>query len=79
LPSYEVLDAILYRMIEKGQHREEIINAGFDATTVIRVHKMLLGNEYKRRQGCPVFRLSTAPLGKEFIMPLTTNYGGYGL
>jgi NAD+ synthase (glutamine-hydrolysing) len=79
LPSYEVLDAILYRMIEKGQHREEIINAGFDATTVMRVHKMLLGNEYKRRQGCPVFRLSTAPLGKEFVMPLTNKYGGYGL
>jgi NAD+ synthase (glutamine-hydrolysing) len=66
-------------MIEKGQHREEIINAGFDATTVMRVHDMLLRNEYKRRQGCPVFRLSTAPLGKEFIMPLTNKYGGYGL
>jgi NAD+ synthase (glutamine-hydrolysing) len=79
LPTYEVLDAILYRMIEKGQHREEIINAGFDSATVLRVHKMLLGNEYKRRQGCPVFRLSTAPLGKEFIMPLTNKYGGYGL
>ncbi len=79
LPTYEVLDAILYRMIEKGQHREEIINAGFDATMVMRVHKMLLASEYKRRQGCPVFRLSTAPLGKEFIMPLTNKYGGYGL
>jgi NAD+ synthase (glutamine-hydrolysing) len=79
LPTYEVLDAILYRMIEKGQHREEIINAGFDATTVMKVHSMLLGNEYKRRQGCPVFRLSTAPLGEEFIMPLTNKYGGYGL
>ncbi len=79
LPTYETLDAILYRMIEQGQHREEIINAGFDATTVLQVHAMLLRNEYKRRQGCPVFRLSTAPLGKEFIMPLTNKYGGYGL
>ncbi len=79
LPTYETLDAILYRMIEKGQHREEIINAGFDAATVEQVHSMLLRNEYKRRQGCPVFRLSTAPLGKEFVMPLTNKYGGYGL
>ncbi len=79
LPTYEMLDAILYRMIEKGQHREEIINAGFDAATVGQVHSMLLQNEYKRRQGCPVFRLSTAPLGKEFVMPLTNKYGGYGL
>jgi NAD+ synthase (glutamine-hydrolysing) len=79
LPTYEILDAILYRMIEKGQHREEIINAGFDQATVMRVHKMLLGAEYKRRQGCPVFRLSTAPLGKEFIMPLTNKYDEFGM
>jgi NAD+ synthase (glutamine-hydrolysing) len=79
LPTYEVLDAILYRLIEKGQVREEVINAGFDAETVYRVHKMLLRSEYKRRQGCPVFRLSTAPLGKDFVMPLTNRYGGYGL
>ncbi len=79
LPSYEVLDAILYRMIEKGQHREEIINAGFDVDTVLRVHSMLLRNEYKRRQGCPVMRLSSAPLGKEYVLPLTNRYGGYGL
>ena len=79
LPTYETLDAILYRMIEKGQHREEIINAGFDAATVMQVHSMLLKNEYKRRQGCPVFRLSTAPLGKELVMPLTNKYGGYGI
>ena len=31
LPPYEVVDAILYRMIEEGQHREEIVNAGFDS------------------------------------------------
>jgi NAD+ synthase (glutamine-hydrolysing) len=79
LPTYEVLDAILYRMIEQGQHREEIINAGFDQATVMRVHKMLMGAEYKRRQGCPVFRLSTAPLGKEFILPLTNKYDEFGM
>ena len=28
LPPYEVVDAILLRMIEEGQHREEIVNAG---------------------------------------------------
>jgi NAD+ synthase (glutamine-hydrolysing) len=79
LPSYDILDAVLYRMIEQGQHREEIINAGFDAATVMNIHSMLLRSEYKRRQGCPVMRLSTAPLGKEFVMPLTNKYGGYGL
>jgi NAD+ synthase (glutamine-hydrolysing) len=79
LPPYETLDAILYRMIEKGEHREEIVNAGFDAATVQRVHTMLFRTEYKRHQGCPVLRLSTSPLGIEFVMPLTNKYDGYGL
>jgi NAD+ synthase (glutamine-hydrolysing) len=78
LPPYETLDSILYRMIEKGEHREEIINAGFDAATVQRVHTMLFRTEYKRHQGCPVLRLSTSPLGIEFVMPLTNKYDAYG-
>ena len=36
LPPYEVVDAILFRMIRGGQHREEIVNAGFDAEVVER-------------------------------------------
>ena len=28
------MDAILLRMIEEGQHREEIVNAGFDSEVV---------------------------------------------
>jgi NAD+ synthase (glutamine-hydrolysing) len=79
LPTYETLDAILYRMIEKGEHREEIVNAGFDAATVQRIHTMLFRTEFKRHQGCPVLRLSTSPLGIEFVMPLTNKYDGYGL
>jgi NAD+ synthase (glutamine-hydrolysing) len=79
LPSYEILDSILYRMIEKGEHREDIVNAGFDAKTVQRIHTMLFRTEFKRHQGCPVLRLSTSPLGVEFVMPLTNKYDSYGL
>ena len=31
LPPYDITDSVIYRMIEEGQSREEIINAGFDA------------------------------------------------
>ena len=44
LPPYEVVDAILYRMIEEGQHREEIVNAGFDSEVVEKIHAMAWWN-----------------------------------
>ncbi|MDE5852278.1 MAG: NAD+ synthase [Alistipes sp.] len=75
LPPYEVVDAILYRMIEEGQHREEIINAGFDAEVVEKIHTMIMHNEKKRFQFPPVLRLSRCSFGHERLMPLTNKYG----
>ena len=75
LPPYEVVDAILYRMIEEGQHREEIINAGFDSEVVEKIHAMIMRNEKKRFQFPPVLRLSTCSFGHERLMPLTNKYG----
>jgi NAD+ synthase (glutamine-hydrolysing) len=78
LPAYDELDAILYRMIEEGQHREEIINAGFDVQTVMRVYKMVNANEYKRYQFCPVLRMSTCTFRKGRVWPMTNKYGAWG-
>lgn len=75
LPAYDLLDAILYRMIEEGQSREEIINAGFNESDVYKVYSMVLNNEYKRHQFCPILRLSTRTFGIARIMPLTNRYG----
>ena len=75
LPPYEVVDAILFRMIEEGQHREEIVNAGFDAEVVERIHSMIMRNEKKRYQFPPVLRLSSCSFGHERLMPLTNKYG----
>ncbi|MBR5465460.1 MAG: NAD+ synthase [Alistipes sp.] len=75
LPPYEVVDAIIYRMIEESQHREEIINAGFDSEVVEKIHAMIMRNEKKRYQFPPVLRLSTCAFGHERLMPLTNKYG----
>ena len=76
LPHYEVIDAILFRMIEKKQHREEIINAGFDADVVEKIHTMVMQNEKKRYQFPPVLRLSPCAFGHEWLMPLVNHYHG---
>jgi len=75
LPPYEVVDAILFRMIEEGQHREEIVNAGFDSEVVEKIHAMIMRNEKKRYQFPPVLRLSMCSFGHERLMPLTNKYG----
>lgn len=75
LPPYEVVDAILYRMIEEGQHREEIVNAGFDAKVVEKIHTMVMQNVKKRYQYPPVLRLSTCAFRHECLLPLINKYG----
>ncbi len=75
LPPYEVVDAILYRMIEKGQHREEIINAGFDSDVVEKIHSMVMTNVKKRYQYPPVLRLSNRSFRHECHFPLVNKYG----
>ncbi len=77
LPPYEITDAILFRMIEEGQHREEIINAGFDDEVVRHIHSRLVKAAAKRHQFCPILRLSTKPLRPGVEIPLTTRYGLY--
>ena len=75
LPPYEGVDAILFRMIEEGQHREDIINAGFDADVVEKIHKMVIQNVKKRYQYPPVLRLSTCSFRHECMFPLVNKYG----
>ena len=75
LPPYEVVDAILYRMIEKGEHREEIVNAGFESDVVEKIHGMVMRNVKKRYQYPPVLRLSTSSFRHECMFPLVNKYG----
>lgn len=75
LPPYDETDAVIYRMIEEHQSREEIINAGFDVGVVRKIYGMIIRNEQKRRQLCPVLRVSTCPFGTLRIMPVTSKYG----
>lgn len=75
MPPYDVVDAIIYRMLEEGQSREEIINAGFDSEVVYKIYGNILRNVQKRYQFCPVLRISHCTFGKDRVMPLTSKYG----
>ena len=75
LPPYDETDSIIYRMIEEGQSREEIVNAGFNVELVRKIYGMILRNEQKRYQLCPVLRVWTCPFGALRVMPITSKYG----
>ncbi|HEX8778745.1 MAG TPA: NAD+ synthase [Rhodanobacter sp.] len=74
LPPYEVLDAVLARFIEGEQSQAEIIAAGFAADVVHRVVRLVLVNEFKRRQSAPGPRVTTRAFGRERRYPITSGW-----
>ena len=70
LPPYEVLDAILQRHIEQHQGAEEIIAAGFDAETVLRVLRLVQIAEFKRKQAAPGLKVTDRAFGTGWRMPI---------
>lgn len=74
LPDYAVLDKILYQYIEKNQGPNEIISAGFDASLVARILRLVNISEFKRHQTAPVLRISPKAFGMGRRMPIEGKY-----
>ena len=74
LPPYDVLDAILLRHVDQEQSRDEIVRAGFDATTVDRVLRLVRISEWKRHQAAPGPKISRRAFGRERRYPITNGY-----
>jgi NAD+ synthase len=74
LPPYEVLDAILERMIEREMGPSEIAAQGFDAATVKQVFRLLDRAEYKRRQAPPGVKITSRAYGRDRRYPIVNGY-----
>jgi NAD+ synthetase len=74
LPPYELLDAILYRHIDRELSGAEIVAEGFDAAVVRRVLKLVRISEWKRRQAAPGPKLSRRAFGRERRYPITSGW-----
>ena len=74
LPPYDELDAILERFIEGEQSQAEIAAQGFHCDTVRRVVRLVLLNEFKRRQSAPGPRVTTRAFGRERRYPITSGW-----
>ncbi|UPT84527.1 NAD+ synthase [Bradyrhizobium barranii subsp. apii] len=78
LPPYDVLDAILERLIEREEPLDKIIAAGFDRETVTRIDHLLNVAEYKRRQAAPGVKVTARNFGRDRRYPITNRFRDKG-
>jgi NAD+ synthase (glutamine-hydrolysing) len=73
LPHYDVIDAILYRMLERWQNEDEIVDAGFDIEDVRLVRAFVYTSLEKVHQFCPILEVSNMPLDRSYMDLPTAN------
>jgi len=78
LPPYDVLDAILERLVEDEQSVAEVVAAGFDRATVKRVEGLLFGAEWKRYQCAPGVRLTQKAFWLDRRYPIVNRWRDEG-
>ena len=74
LPEYDVLDDILYGLIEQDLPVEDIIARGNTAADVKRIQHLLYIAEYKRRQAPPGVKIGLKNFGRDRRYPITNRY-----
>jgi NAD+ synthase len=79
LPPYDVLDQILYRLVEREEPIAAIVAAGFDRETVMKIDRMLNLAEYKRRQAAPGVKVTLKNFGRDRRYPITNRFRDPGV
>ena len=77
LPPYDTLDKILSLYLDEELSHYEIVQRGFADDTVRRIIKLVVSNEYKRRQSPPGIRINHQAFGRDRRYPITNCYQDY--
>ncbi|MFZ1923286.1 MAG: NAD(+) synthase, partial [Xanthobacteraceae bacterium] len=78
LPPYDILDQILERLVEREESTVEIVAAGFDRDTVMKIERMLNIAEYKRRQAAPGVKVTLKNFGRDRRYPIVNRFSDPG-
>jgi len=70
LPPYDILDNILYRLIEQHQSPAQIVTAGHEPVLVEKVARLVSRSEFKRRQAPPGLKITDRAFGTGWRMPI---------
>ena len=74
LPPYDILDKILFLLVEKESSIKEIVSQGYDVGVVTKVQNLLYNSEYKRRQAAPGVKISERNFGYDRRYPITNAF-----
>lgn len=74
LPPYEILDKILFALIEEQKSLAEIIKSGFSEDLVKKVAKLFYSSEYKRAQSVIGPKISDMAFDKDRRYPMTNFF-----
>lgn len=77
LPPYEILDDILYRLIDQHQPPRQIAAVGHDPAVVDRILQMVTRAEFKRRQAPPGLKITDRAFGTGWRMPIAAQLTGW--
>lgn len=66
--AYDIIDKILYRLIDLKMPKTQVIEEGFDASTVHRIIHLIKSSEFKRKLP-PIAKLSERTVGLDFLYP----------
>src|SRR6202051_1424092 len=78
LPPYDMLDAILERLVEREEPLAAIVAAGFDREGGARIERLLNIAEYKRRQAAPGVKVTSRNFGRDRRYPITNRFRDSG-
>ena len=74
LPEYDILDAILKKLVEENFSLNQIINQGFNIDDVKKISMLLSRSEYKRFQSAPGPKVTEKAFGRDRRYPLTSGF-----
>ncbi|PPR37473.1 MAG: Glutamine-dependent NAD(+) synthetase [Alphaproteobacteria bacterium MarineAlpha8_Bin1] len=74
LPSYDILDKILYLLIDKNKDLKTIMNKGFKEKIVRKIWKMVKNSEFKRYQSALGPKVSEMSLDRDRRFPITNKF-----
>lgn len=74
LPPYDVLDAILERLVEDDAPTSDLIAEGFERETVMKVQHLLYLSEYKRFQSAPGTKLTRRAFWLDRRYPIVNRW-----
>lgn len=74
LPPYEILDAILERLVEQEMRVRDIVADGYEEEIVRKVERLLYLAEYKRRQAAPGVKVTKKNFGRDRRYPIINRF-----